>query len=170
MRCNWMEYRGYRAAYKGGPMKLKILTVGVIIIGSIWFYPWNNTNNTTVANNYIQYEPRITTVTAKTRALSNSSRDNKTVQQVYEYESTAYTWTGYRTASGRYPVEGRTVAVDPDIIPLGSVIEINGHKYIAEDTGRLIKGRRIDVYMGRDKEKAIKWGIKQVRVRIIKEN
>ena len=37
------------------------------------------------------------------------------------------------------------MAVDPDVIPLGSVIYYDGRYYFALDTGGLIKGRKLDV-------------------------
>jgi len=43
-------------------------------------------------------------------------------------------------------IELFTVAVDPKVIPLGSVLWIEGLGLgMASDTGRLIKGRRIDI-------------------------
>ncbi len=57
-------------------------------------------------------------------------------------------WAGGPTASGVMPEAGRTVAVDPEVIPLGSHVYIDGlGEYIAEDTGSAIVGARIDVYM-----------------------
>ncbi|MED3976106.1 3D domain-containing protein [Priestia megaterium] len=54
------------------------------------------------------------------------------------------------TATGTYPQAGRTIAVDPSLIPYGSQIKIpsmgNGI-YKAEDTGGAINGNRIDIYM-----------------------
>ena len=50
------------------------------------------------------------------------------------------------TASGSYPKAGRTIAVDPKVIPLGTQVWIEGHGWmVAEDTGELIKGDRIDI-------------------------
>ena len=52
------------------------------------------------------------------------------------------------TATGTRPKEGRTIAVDPQVIPLGSTVYIEGFGYyIAEDTGGAIKGNRIDVFL-----------------------
>lgn len=59
------------------------------------------------------------------------------------------------TATGTYVTEGRTVAVDPEIIPLGSEVLINGHVYTAEDTG--VHGRAVDIYVP-DHEQAQKMG------------
>lgn len=58
----------------------------------------------------------------------------------------------FKTATGTTPKEGRTVAVDPKVIPLHSKIYIESDfpgitgEYIAEDTGGAIKGKRIDIY------------------------
>ena len=49
------------------------------------------------------------------------------------------------TASGNEAVSGRTVAVDPNVIPLGSTVVINGKEYIAHDTGAF-RGNIIDIY------------------------
>ena len=49
------------------------------------------------------------------------------------------------TATGTMATEGRTIAVDPSVIPLGSEVEINGVIYIAEDTG--VKGKTIDLFV-----------------------
>lgn len=52
------------------------------------------------------------------------------------------------TKSGRVAKENHTVAVDPDVIPLGSTLLIDGTVYIAEDVGGAVKGRMIDVWVG----------------------
>lgn len=52
---------------------------------------------------------------------------------------------GYQTASGARCTEGRTIAVDRRVIPLGTRVMIDGHEYIAEDTG--VRGKWIDVFM-----------------------
>lgn len=67
------------------------------------------------------------------------------------------------TASGTVPKQGRTIAVDPDVIPLGSTVLLNGHTYIAEDTGGAIQGDRIDIYF-EDHEEALEWGRQTVEV------
>ncbi|MGF7049687.1 uncharacterized protein YabE (DUF348 family)/3D (Asp-Asp-Asp) domain-containing protein [Paenibacillus sp. DS2015] len=54
---------------------------------------------------------------------------------------------GTRTASGTRVTEGRTIAVDPNVIPLGWWVYIEGMGFRrAEDTGGAIKGNKIDMY------------------------
>lgn len=50
------------------------------------------------------------------------------------------------TATGTVAQEGVTIAVDSDIIPLGSWVEIDGHTYHAEDVGGAVNGNHIDIY------------------------
>ena len=51
------------------------------------------------------------------------------------------------TALNIPPVEGRTIAVDPSVIPYGTTVIINGHEYVAEDSGgKWIVGNEIDIY------------------------
>lgn len=58
-------------------------------------------------------------------------------------------------------------AVDPDVIPLGSVLFVPGYGYArAEDTGGAIRGNRIDLYFD-DREEAVKWGKKELDVEIL---
>ena len=50
------------------------------------------------------------------------------------------------TALGVEPTVDWTIAVDPDIIPLGSKVMIDGNIYRAEDTGAAIIGNHIDIF------------------------
>lgn len=73
-------------------------------------------------------------------------------------------WYGYPTASGTDYEEGRTLAVDPDVIPLGTELYIPGYGwYVAEDTGNGIDGYKIDMYYD-SHEVANIHGVKRVEV------
>lgn len=61
------------------------------------------------------------------------------------------------TASGTKATEGRTIATDPSVIPLGSIVHIDGVNFVAEDTGGAIKGNRADVFVT-DHERCIELG------------
>jgi len=71
--------------------------------------------------------------------------------------------TGF-TSIGRKAVVGRTIAVDPKIIPYGSKVFIAGIGWrVAEDTGGDIQGNRIDVLMHTE-EQALNFGRKNMYV------
>lgn len=53
---------------------------------------------------------------------------------------------GRHTSSGAVASSGRTVAVDPSVIPIGSRLYINGTVYTAEDIGGGVRGRHIDIF------------------------
>lgn len=61
----------------------------------------------------------------------------------------------------------KIIAVDPNVIPLGSKVWVEGYGYaLAADTGGAIKGYRIDVFIPNESN-AYKWGIKRVKVKIL---
>jgi uncharacterized protein YabE (DUF348 family)/3D (Asp-Asp-Asp) domain-containing protein len=64
------------------------------------------------------------------------------------------------TFTGTHVSEGRTIAVDPKIIPLGWWVYIEGIGFRrAEDTGSAIKGQKIDVYFNSESY-AKRFGVK----------
>ena len=82
--------------------------------------------------------------------------ESYTYTKVYEMEATAYTisddgWSN-RTASGMTTFVGM-VAVDPDVIPLGTKLYIEGYGIaIAGDTGGAIQGNIIDLFFNSSSE------------------
>lgn len=78
-----------------------------------------------------------------------------------EFEVTAYSLAEGSgcglTKSGTVPQLNYTIAVDTDIIPLGTVLIINGIDYVAEDIGGLVKGKVVDIYM-EDTQTALEYG------------
>lgn len=93
-----------------------------------------------------------------------------------EFKLTAYCtcskccgkWADGITASGTAATPGRTIAVDKNVIPLGSKVIINGYEYVAEDTGSAIKGNRIDILFPTHQD-ALNFGIQYADVAIVKE-
>lgn len=85
-------------------------------------------------------------------------------------ESTAYYGHG-TTALGLKPVRNTnglsTIAVDPNVIPLGTKVYVSGYGLaIAADTGGAIKGNIIDVFLN-SYEECYSWGRRQVTVQIL---
>lgn len=72
------------------------------------------------------------------------------------------------TFSGK-PVGWGVIAVDPRVIPLGSVVFLPkifpGKKFFALDTGKKIKGSHIDIWLPTEKM-AKKWGRRKALARI----
>lgn len=79
--------------------------------------------------------------------------------------ATAYCLRG-TTATGSRVSQG-TVAVDPQVIPLGSWLKIPGYGLgQALDTGGMIRGSHIDLWMSSCSE-AIRWGARVVQVQLL---
>lgn len=77
------------------------------------------------------------------------------------------------TFSGTKAQKGKTIAVDPRMIPLGSKVHVefndeysylNGW-YVAEDTGSKVKGNVIDIFFGRSASREMKkFGRRKVKL------
>lgn len=91
--------------------------------------------------------------------------------------------TGYSDSAALNGTDGRgitksgekthwgVVAVDPNVIPLGSRLVIEGMEgtvFRALDTGGGIKGRRVDVWFSTDGD-AIQHGVKKLRVQLVRK-
>ena len=92
-------------------------------------------------------------------------------RELIDFHATAYCLKG-RTASGINTRPG-VIAADPSVLPLGTVVHLQAGRYTGVytvmDTGALIKGRRVDVYIPSYKE-AVEFGRRQVKLKVIGRN
>ena len=100
-----------------------------------------------------------------------TTTSNQSYLKTLTMNATAYCETGSKTATGVWPTRNSngvsTVAVDPNVIPLGTKLYIEGYGYaIAADTGGAIKGNKIDLYMNSNSE-CINFGRPNVTVHIV---
>lgn len=97
----------------------------------------------------------------------------------------ASAYTGSAAENGGYagkdyygnPLQVGTIAVDPDMIPLGSTVYVTGYSYDglpvggmmakASDIGGAINGNRIDIYVPGSREKAKTFGYQNVTVHVV---
>lgn len=114
-----------------------------------------------VVATYLVAEPTPTAISIQRCKLSAYCKEN--------YPHICNDGNSKVTATNTVPTVGRTVAVDPNVIPYGSEVIINGHTYIAEDCGGAIKGNRIDILFETHQE-ALNFGIQYADVcYVIKE-
>ena len=127
---------------------------------------WKNEPKEVVENKQIEIQAEAFP-TAGVETVLSQELDEKLneKQSIGEFKVTAYCpcplccgeWSDGLTYTETVATEGRTIAVDPDVIPLGSKVDINGMEYIAEDIGGAIKGNRIDMFFEKH-EDALNFG------------
>ena len=96
----------------------------------------------------------------KQKTTEKTSADGLKLECLGEFKITAYDASEClnekgelnNTSSGKLPVSSHTVAVDPNVIPMGSRLVIDGTEYVAEDTGARVKDRVIDIYFDTHEE------------------
>lgn len=119
------------------------------------------------------YKMRAYKVTAEGKVFSHCSDEKsikakkvkmKTHKKGFEYKKKmtvkAYAYTGGgRTAMGTRARVG-AIAVDPNVIPLGTDVYVEGYGHArAEDTGGNIKGQTVDLYMN-SHSSCMRWGVR----------
>lgn len=75
-------------------------------------------------------------------------------------------------------VQGRTIAVDPNVIPLGTNVWVSGYNWSglpaggfaarATDVGSAIQGNRIDIYLDGSRQAVSAFGLQNVTVTVLK--
>lgn len=135
----------------------------------------NELLSTTQQKKIVRKAKNKVVVTGTRRVVSKINRGASRLDNVKKkivMSATAYTHTGNRTASGRVAKVGH-VAVDPRVIPLGSLLYIKsndgGKDYgfcIAADTGGAIKGKRVDLFFNTRRE-CINFGRRKVTVLVL---
>ncbi len=123
-----------------------------------------NVNQNTSTNQSVS-KPSTTTPSTSQPAPSVEETPDKPTStgKVLYMESTAYSYT--ETGSSYYTALGidlrqnsQVVAVDPNVIPLGTLVEVEGYGIaLAADTGGAIKGNILDVHLG-SVEACRQWG------------
>jgi 3D (Asp-Asp-Asp) domain-containing protein len=100
---------------------------------------------------------------------SASSEELVGIEPPRSFEATAYSLRGV-TRSGTYVRRG-VIAADPRVLPLGSKVHLKAGNYsgvyTVQDTGKAIKGKRIDVWMPSSRE-ARSFGRQNVRLTVLK--
>jgi len=161
-----------------------IMIAGIIIFGFNF-----HTNDTQITTTNQKIEKTATPKEALKKNKTITKKKEKFIK-VFKMKATAYDLSvqscGKKKNHPQYGITnsrirakvGRTIAVDPKVIKLGTKVYVefksksyqylNGY-YIAEDTGRLIKGKRIDIFMGElCIKKCFKFGIRDCIVKVMR--
>ena len=122
-------------------------------------------NNVTTASSNQSAASKSTSNTTQ-KSASTSAGEWRTVQATGY--STQQRGLSTHTALGiDLRVNPRVIAVDPRVIPLGSLAEVQGlGVYVAGDTGGAIKGNIIDIHYPTVGQ-ALNWGRRNVKIRVI---
>ncbi len=114
--------------------------------------------------------------TQSTEGVEGTGGEAPSSEAAQEMTVTATAYTAYCagcsgiTATGidlRSNPNQKVIAVDPNVIPLGSRVWVEGYgEAIAGDTGGAIKGNKIDVFIPSQGE-ALNWGVQTVDIKIL---
>ncbi|GHH97405.1 3D domain-containing protein [Neobacillus kokaensis] len=113
--------------------------------------------------------------TAAVKRTTTSKSKAPKVVKTLTVTATAYTANCKRcsgiTATGlnlKKNPKLKVISVDPKVIKLGTKVYVEGYGYaVAGDTGGAMRGNKIDVFIP-SKAKALQWGRKTVKVKILK--
>lgn len=106
--------------------------------------------------------------TVSTHAPSTSSGKEMTMTATaYTAYCTGCSGTTYTGINLRANPNQKVIAVDPNVIPLGSRVWVEGYgEAVAGDIGSAIKGNIIDVFIEHQQD-AMNWGRKTVKIKVL---
>lgn len=112
---------------------------------------------------------KVTAKESKTDGRNFSMPSLENMGEPMTFQATAYALKG-RTRIGTQVRRG-VVAADPRVLPLGSVVQIKSGKYTGvykvEDTGKVIKGNIVDVWVP-DNREARQFGRRKIQLHVLK--
>jgi 3D (Asp-Asp-Asp) domain-containing protein len=115
-----------------------------------------------------RYQPTVLGKFGSEPATDATKETARPVGPTTQYVATAYSLRG-KTASGRMVSRG-LIAADPRVLPLGSRVRLDhpgySGEYLVADTGGLIKGRRIDIWIPTSRE-AMRFGRRTVKLTVL---
>ena len=171
--CTTIKNKGMRAGiYTNIDYSERYFTKKVLNKYHCWVAQW--TSNCTYKEHYIIWQ-----CTDNFRINGKKFDLNKLYINRYKYDlqqskartkmtvsATAYSGDSI-TSTMIKPYWG-VIAVDPEVIPYGSLVYIPefDKTFIAEDCGGAIKGKRIDIFMNSE-TKCRKWGVRKINIEII---
>lgn len=110
----------------------------------------------------IQQSEQIETKSVETASYSGYSLGTYRITHYCGCSICNGSWADSPTASGSYPVAGRTVAMAD--LPFGTKVEINGQIYTVEDRG--VPSGCVDIYVDNHSE-ALNSGMYYAEVRVV---
>lgn len=126
---------------------------------------------------------RKAAATAQTHTLEISSGNTIEYSRLIPVKATVYTAAAEENGSwGPYdyfgnPLKLGTIAVDPDVIPMGSTVYITGYSFDglpakgmlakANDQGGSVQGKRVDIFIPSSQADATKFGMQDVKIYIV---
>ena len=131
----------------------------------ITFYNGQEGKREIISTETVQ-EPRNRVVAMGSITSVSRGGERLDIREAKYMQASAYTYTGFRTATGVAPSVGM-VAVDPSVIPMGSRLYVEGYGYArAADTGGAIRGNTVDLFM-ESYSQCINWGRRTVKVYVL---
>lgn len=121
----------------------------------------------TLVETTVVKEKRDKIISYGTKILQGKPAGLKYKEKLSRVRAVSYYYSGNPRGVYGLDCEYGTCAVDRDLIPLGSLLYIEGYGYaIANDVGGAIKGKTVDLYMERLGQCGI-WGARWTNVYII---
>lgn len=142
----------------------------VVLLCMLWFVFGFIVGKNVVLVTHTECTDCETNIDKLSEEIQEQTSESEKPTSLGVYELTAYCpcyvcsdWWGNSTSTGAVATAGRTIAVDPNVIPYGTKLTINGNTYIAEDCGGAIKGNKIDIYFD-SHEEALEFGRQRAEV------
>ena len=171
--CTTIKNKGMRAGiYTNIDYSERYFTKKVLNKYHCWVAQW--TSNCTYKEHYIIWQ-----CTDNFRINGKKFDLNKLYINRYKYDlQQSKTRTKMTVSATAYSGDSITstmikpywgvIAVDPEVIPYGSLVYIPefDKTFIAEDCGGGIQGKRIDIFMNSEAE-CRKWGVRKINIEII---